>query len=242
MNHLYPPFDDVRVRRAVLWLVDQELYMQAAIGNPAYWRTCPALFGCGSPFESDLGAAPLIGHDLDKARALLAEAGYDGTPVVILQPTDIPVLNSASLVTAQLLRQAGMTVELQAMDWSTLTSRRAVTAPPDQGGWNLFHTWAIVANVLDPVANAAIGAGCIERAWFGWPCDAEIERLRDAFARTADPGEQTRLAEAVQARAFEVVTHATFGQWFNPVAYRADLEGLIKSPVQLFWNVEKRAR
>ena len=78
------------------------------------------------------------------------------------------------------------------------------------------------------------------RTWFGWPCDVEIEDLRDAFARASDPDEQTRLAVAIQARAFEVVTHGTYGQWTNPVAYRDDLKGLIRSPVPFFWNVEKR--
>ncbi|MEE1543516.1 MAG: ABC transporter substrate-binding protein [Alphaproteobacteria bacterium] len=238
MNHLHPPFDDVRIRQAVLWLVDQSLYMNAAVGDSRYWQTCPAIFACGTPLESDVAAEALMSQDLDKARALIAEAGYDGTPVVILQPTDIAILNAASLVTAQLLREAGMAVELQAMDWSTLTSRRAISKPVDEGGWNLFHTWAITGNVMDPISNAVIGAGCLDRAWFGWPCDAEVERLRDAFAREGDAGERMRLAEIIQERAFEIVTHATIGQWRNPVAYRDHLRGLIKAPVQLFWNIE----
>ena len=240
MNHLHPPFDDVRIRQAVLWLVDQSLYMNAAVGDSRYWQTCPAVFACGTPLESDIGAEALMSQDLDKARALIAEAGYDGTPVVILQATDIAILNAASLVTAQLLREAGMAVELQAMDWSTLTSRRAISKPVDEGGWNLFHTWAITGNVMDPISNAVIGAGCLERAWFGWPCDAEIERLRDAYAREDDPAEQRRLAEAVQRRAFEIVTYANFGKWFNPIAYSERLKGMIKSPVQFFWNIEKQ--
>jgi peptide/nickel transport system substrate-binding protein len=239
MNHLHPPFDDVRVRRAVLWLIDQELYMRAAVGNPVYYQTCAALFACDTPYQSAVGSDALAGHDPDKARALLAEAGYDGTPVVILQPTDIAILNSASLVTAQVLREAGMTVEMQAMDWSTLTSRRPVMEPPSQGGWNLFHTWSLAVDVANPVANIAVSGGCRERAWFGWPCDEEVEKLRDAFARATDPDEQVRLAEAIQERAFEVVTHGTYGQWTNPVAYRDDLKGLISSPVPFFWSVEK---
>ncbi|MDP6951420.1 MAG: ABC transporter substrate-binding protein [Alphaproteobacteria bacterium] len=238
MNHLHPPFDDVRIRRAVLWLVDQSLYMNAAVGDSRHWQTCPAIFACGTPLESDIGAEALMGSNIEKAKALLSEAGYDGTPVVILQPTDIAILNAASLVTAQLLREAGMVVEMQAMDWSTLTSRRAISKPVGDGGWNLFHTWSITGNVMDPVSNAVIGAGCLERAWFGWPCDEEIERLRDAFAREHDGVERKRLAEAIQARAYEVVTHGTIGQWRNPVAYRDHLQGLIKAPVQLFWNVE----
>ena len=239
MNHLHPPFDDPRVREAVLWLIDQEHYMRAAVGNPAYYQTCPAMLACGTPFESTVGSDALVGHDIDKARELIAAAGYEGAPVTILQPTDIAILNSASLVTAQALRDAGFVVDLQAMDWSTLTSRRPITDPPLQGGWNLFHTWALAVDVANPVANIAISGGCRERAWFGWPCDEEIERLRDTFARTSDPDSRKTLAREIQARAFEVVTHGLYGQWSNPVAYRDSLHGLIKSPVQFFWNIEK---
>ncbi|HJN21716.1 MAG TPA: ABC transporter substrate-binding protein, partial [Alphaproteobacteria bacterium] len=240
MNHLHPPFDDVRIRQAVLWMINQADYLQAVIGNPAYYGICPAYFGCGTPLESDVAAEALMSQDLDKARALIAEAGYDGTPVVILQATDIPINNGAALVTAQILREIGMNVELQAMDWSTLTSRRAISKPVDEGGWNIFITWWIGADILNPVANIGVSGGCRNRAWFGWPCDEEIERLRDAYAREADPAEQKRLADAVQRRAFEIVTYANFGEWFNPIAYSERLKGMIKSPVQFFWNIEKQ--
>ena len=42
---------------------------------------------------------------------------------------------------------------------------------------------------------------------FGWPCDAELERLRDAFAKETDPAKQKAIAEAVQLRAAEYPTH-----------------------------------
>lgn len=239
MNHLHPPFDDARVREAVLWLIDQELYLRAAVGNPAYYRTCTAMLGCGTPYESTVGSEALEGSDVEKAKALLAQADYDGAPVVILQPTDIAVLNSASLVTAQLLREAGFAVDLQAMDWSTLTSRRPIMEPPSEGGWNIFHTWSLAVEVANPVSNIAISGGCREQAWFGWPCDAEIERLREAFARASSPTSQEVLAEQIQRRSLEIVTHGIYGQWSNPVAYRDSLKGLIKSPVQFFWNIEK---
>ncbi len=241
LNHLHPPFDNPKAREAMLWLVDQSSYLQALVGNPDYYQTCPAYFGCGATYESDAGAEALMGQDLEKAKQLFAEAGYDGEPIVILQATDIQINNGASLVTAQLLREAGLNVELQAMDWSTLTSRRAVSDPPDQGGWNVFITWWIGADILNPIVNIGVSGGCRDRAWFGWPCDEELEGLRDSFARATDPAEQARMAEAVQQRAYSVVPYVPFGQWFAPVAYRDNLHGVIDAPVfPLSWNIEKR--
>jgi peptide/nickel transport system substrate-binding protein len=157
-----------------------------------------------------------------------------------MQPTDIPVLNGASLVTAQMLRDIGMKVEVQAMDWSTLTSRRAEKKSPADGGWNIFHTYSTGADVTSPISNIGISGGGVEKAWFGWPTDAKIESLRDAYAREADPGKKKAIIETLQKRAFEVVPYVNYGQWFQPVAWRSSLSGVLISPVPFFWNIDKK--
>ncbi len=241
MNHLHPPFDNPKIRQAVLHTIDQAEYMQAAIGDPEYWKECLSYYACGTPLASDAGAEPFKKQDFEKAKALLKEAGYNGEKVVILHMTDIPVTNAATLVTAQNLRKAGFNVELQAMDWSTVTSRRAVREPLDQNGWSIFHTWWIGADIVNPVTHTGLSTGCVEKAWFGWPCDAKIEEMRTAFARETDPEKQKQIAIDIQKRNYaEVVTHGNFGTWFNPVAYRDNVTGMIKSPVQFFWNMEKK--
>ena len=57
-----------------------------------------------------------------------------------MDPADNTMLHPAALVAAQVLRRMGATVDLQAMDWSTLMQRRASKEPPAQGGWNVFVT------------------------------------------------------------------------------------------------------
>src|SRR3546814_17103513 len=86
-----------------------------------------------------------------------------------MQPTDIPVNSAFSLVTAEALRKAGFKVQIQAMDWATLTSRRASRESVDKGGWNMFHTWWIGADVIDPIAIAF--SGDPDKGWFGWPSE-----------------------------------------------------------------------
>src|SRR3546814_19671827 len=90
--------------------------------------------------------------DPEKAKAALEAAGYDGTPVVIMQPPDIPVNSAFSLVTAEALRKAGFKVEMKAMYWATLTSRRASRETVDTGGWKLFHHWWIGSALIDPMS------------------------------------------------------------------------------------------
>ena len=52
------------------------------------------------------------------------ESGYDGTPVVLLQPTDVAIIAKLPVVAAQLLRQAGFIVDMQSMNWQSLVSRQ----------------------------------------------------------------------------------------------------------------------
>ncbi len=238
-NHLNPPFDNPKARRALLHMVKQADYMRAIIGDPELWTECPAYFMCGTPLDSDIGSEALMNQDFEAAKRLLAEAGYNGERIVLMDSTDIPILHGAALVTAQLLRQIGMNVEVQAMDWSTLTSRRAEKKSVADGGWNIFHTWSIGADVSSPVANIGISGGCVERAWFGWPCDEMLEQLRDDFAKEADPVKQKQIAETLQTRAYEVVPYVNYGQWFQPIAFRDSLDGVLVSAVPFFWNVSK---
>jgi peptide/nickel transport system substrate-binding protein len=236
-NHLLPPFDKTEVRLAAIMSMNQEEYMAGAIGDEAYWQTCYSSFACGTPYSTEVGADIMKVGDAEKAKAALEAAGYDGTPVVIMQATDIPVVSNFSLITAQSLRNAGFEVEVQAMDWATLTSRRASREPIDKGGWNMFHTWWIGADVTNPMAIAF--SGDPEKGWFGWPKDEELEKLRSAFARAPSEEEKKEIATKVQERLFAIGASGHLGQYFQPVAYRDNVTGLIKSPVQFFWSLKK---
>ncbi|MHA1529789.1 MAG: ABC transporter substrate-binding protein [Alphaproteobacteria bacterium] len=234
-NSLLPPFDNADVRRAAIMGMKQEDYLAAAVGDQMFWKTCYSVYPCGTPLANEVGSEVIKTADIDKAAAALKAAGYDGTPVVIMQPTDIPLLSAFSLVSAEMLRKIGMTVEVQAMDWSTLTSRRAMRDPVSEGGWNMFHTWWIGADVIDPMAIAF--SGNPDKGWFGWPSDEELEVARAAFAVAGSLEEKQEIAKKVQERLWAIGATGELGQFFVPVAYRKNVTGLIKSPVQFFWNM-----
>jgi peptide/nickel transport system substrate-binding protein len=240
LNHLQPPFDNPKARQALLYLFNQTDYLQAMIGNSDYYRTCSSVYTCGTPMEVK-DPPPWFGHpDIAKAKELLKEAGYDGRPVVILQPTDVPQLNAASLVTADALRKAGINVDLQAMDFSTLTTRRTKKEPIAQGGWNIFHTWSGGISMSNPIILAAMSAGC-DKAWFGWPCDADYEKMRDAWMGAPTLDERKAMAVKLQQRFYDDVIFVPYGIWTAPIAYRSDrLKNVLGVPEILpMWQVEK---
>jgi peptide/nickel transport system substrate-binding protein len=236
-NVLHKPFDNAKVRQAVAYAFNQKDFLEAVIGDAKWYRECKSLFPCGSPLESTNGFDDKLSSNFVKARQLLQEAGYDGTPIALMQSTDIVSLSNLAPVAKSLMEKAGFKVDLQAMDWQTLVSRRAKKDPPSAGGWHAFLTsWASV-DILDPVATGFLNASC-DKAMFGWPCDAELERLRDAYAKETEPGKQRQIAEAVELREAEYLTHVQLGQYVQPVAIRKGVTGLLVGASVAFWNIE----
>jgi peptide/nickel transport system substrate-binding protein len=241
-NFLFPPFDNVKARQALLWLTVQEDYMRAAVGNdPNEWTVCGAMFTCGSPNAMEVASEALMEPDLAKkqanAKRLLAEAGYKGEPIYILQATDYPQFNAAALVLGDALKKIGANPQFVALDWNTVLTRRASKKPPHDGGWHIFFTSGTGFGSSDPFANPASTA--CDKAWFGWPCDAEIEKLRDAWTREADPKKQLAIIEQLQKKMYEFVPYITWGQWTSPMAYRSNIKGVLPSPQRSFWNISK---
>jgi peptide/nickel transport system substrate-binding protein len=240
-NTLHKPFDNVKVRQAVWYALNQEDFLKAVIGDPQYYKVCKAMFVCGTPLESTKGMEGLLESNFEKSRALLKEAGYDGTPIVLMHSTDLAVLANLAPVAKNLLEKGGFKVDMQSMDWQTLVSRRAKKDPPDKGGWHAFLTSWVAADILNPVTAGFFNAGC-DKAMFGWPCDKEIESLRDQFARETDPAKLKAIAEAVQVRVSHYPTHIHVGQWYGAAAVRKNVEGMLEAPVTVFWNIEKKGR
>ena len=237
-NHMHPPFNNPKIRQAALAAFSQEPFLRAQVGIKEFYKPCASMFTCGTPYGSAKGSDIQSKSNMKKAQALLKASGYDGTPVVILKPTDLAAIQKLPDVGAQLLRQAGFKVDLQAMDWNTVVSRRAKKELPSAGGWNMFFTAWVAPDIWNPLTNAAIGAQG-EKSWFGWPNDAKIEELREAFARATDAAKKKSLAEAIQVRAFEIGTHAPLGEYVNPLATRKNISGWVIGPGDIYWNVKK---
>jgi peptide/nickel transport system substrate-binding protein len=238
-NILHKPFDNPKIRQAVAYAFNQKDFLDSTIGDAEYYVTCKSIYPCGSPLETTKGWDDKFESNVAKAKELMGQAGYDGTPVVLMQSTDIPSLSNLAPVAKSLLEKAGFKVDLQAMDWQTLVSRRAKKDPPGSGGWNAFLTsWGSV-DVLDPVATNFLNASC-EKATFGWPCDADLERLRDAFAKETDPTKQKAIAEAVSLHVAESPTHVVLGQYLQPSAFRSNITGVLVATNVVLWNIEKK--
>jgi len=195
---------------------------------------------CGVPMSNEAGSEVLKPpRDLALAKKLVAESGYKGEPAVVLDATDFGVAHTMALVTADLYRQLGINVDLQAMDWGSVLGRRTKKDPVEKGGWSVFFGSLAGADALDPAVNFAL-RGNGEKAWFGWPTDPKIEELREQWIFAKDEAARKTLAAEIQKQAFETVPIVVVGQFAIPTAYRTTISGIVPAPVVVMWNAEKK--
>jgi peptide/nickel transport system substrate-binding protein len=236
-NHLHPPFNDVRMRRAILTAVNQDDYMRAVTGNdPSLYQICRSQFPCGTTYGSQVSGSAQSG-DLAAAKAMIKEA-YSGAKAVVINPTDFATIAPLGDITYDMLQKLGINAEMVAADWGTVVQRRASKEPVDKGGWSVFHTWFAGGFILNPVVSAPFrGQGA--NGWFGWYDNPRIEALTDEWLQAKDPDVRKKIADAIQVENFTQVPTVTLGQFQIPTAYRKSVQGKVPCSSPLFWNLQR---
>jgi len=239
LNHMHPPFNNLKARQAVQIALNQEDYMRAVTGGDvALWKASPSFITPGTPLYSDAGGDPLKKRSLDAAKKLLAESGYNGLPVTCLVAQDQPPLKAMGEVTADLLKKIGFTVDFVATDWGTVGQRRASKNEPGKGGWGMFHTWHAGADCVNPASYTAIRANG-DKAWFGWPVNEAVEKEVAAWFDAKNLDEEKAIMARLNKAAMDYVVYVPTGHWVGYQAWRSNVEGVVNGPLPWFWGVKK---
>jgi peptide/nickel transport system substrate-binding protein len=243
-NHLVAPTNNPKFRQAVLHAMDQAQSLAAMVGNRELEVQCWAVFACGFPLETTAGVGAWGkpgAANKERAKQLLKEAGYNGEPVVIMNPTENQVISAMTIMTGQLLREIGVNVDMQNMDWGTLVTRRSVKDDPktNKSGWHIFHTWGIGPLSANPLTNNTAATPCDGKNWFGWPCDEKLEAVRQRFITVGDPAEQKKIADEFQTMFYQTIPYIPLGQFYTPAGWRKNLNGILENFKVVFWNVDK---
>jgi peptide/nickel transport system substrate-binding protein len=241
MNHTHPPFDNVKVRRAVLTALNQEDYMRALVGDDtSLWKPLPGFFTPNTPLYTEEGGDILKMRNIDAAKKLLAESGYANEPVSCIVAQDQTITKAQGDVTADLLKRIGMNVDFVATDWGTVGARRAQKTPHNQGGWEMFHTWHAGADCINPAVYPAIRANG-DKAWFGWPNSPAAEKEVTAWFEAKNLDEEKAAVARLNKAALEDVIYAPTGFFLSYTAWRKNVSGIVKGPLPFFWGVSKTA-
>lgn len=238
VNHLQPPFDNLQVRRALQLAINPDEVVGAVASNPAFARTCTAVFGCGNQYESDAGAPTA---NMERAMELIAESGVDQSqPITQLLVANASTLTPVGEVMAETLRRLGFTVDQQIVDFPTFAQRRQNQGPASEGGWNIANTTIRTVESSTPIESRAVLTNGTD-AWWGWPDDPESEALRLEFSREFDQARRLELAEQIQERIYENVSYLPVGELLALSVASGRLENVLDAPTNFFWNITLRS-
>lgn len=238
-NFLQSPSDNAALRRAALAAVSQADVMTAVCGsNRKDWSDHVGFFLPGTPMASDAGLQNLREPpDLDHARKLLANSGCKGETLVFMVPADVPTIYAQGQVVAAALRQIGLKIDLQVMDWGSLLARANNQHGPDKGGWHITGSFTAGTGLLNPASNNFLrGSG--KSAIFGWPDIPRLEELRSAWFGAQDEAARAAICAKIQTIAFETVPYLPTGLYRPRTAYRNDLIGMQKG-MPLFYGLQR---
>ena len=239
-NHLQPPFSNPAFRRAILPALSQPDVMTAVAGTDrTRWHTPVGYFTPGTPMASDAGMEALAGpRSIDAAKRAIEASGYRGERLVFLHATDIPTLDAACHVVADLFRRLGLNLDHVSTDWGTVVQRRARRDPVEQGGWSAFVTNISGADGLMPPTHSLLRANGTA-AWFGWPDSPRIEQGIQAWFDAPDAAARAALGREIQAAAFHDLPYYPMGNFRQPFAFRRDITGIVRSAIPVLWNARR---
>jgi peptide/nickel transport system substrate-binding protein len=219
------------MRQAVNAALNMDEILRAAFADPQYYQLNGAIASDdASPWYSDAGLTNYNVHDPDKARRLIAEAGYTGEPVRILTTREYADhFNSAVVIEAE-LKAVGINAQLVVTDWATLLQNRT-----DDTAYEAFIT-GFTPTVL-PTRNLFLAGN-----WPGWTDDPAITQAMDAITYAPDEASAMAAMGQLQQAFYDYLPIVKFGENSTLMGLSADVEGFSRATEtgDIFYNVHPK--
>ncbi|WP_127751823.1 MULTISPECIES: ABC transporter substrate-binding protein [unclassified Devosia] len=226
MNHSEGLASDIRVRKAIQAALAPEDMLFAAFGSDEFFTAEGAWYPEGYAWHSDVGteAYKPMG-DTETAKALLAEAGYDGSkPLRILTSRQYEFHYKMALVAQSYLEAAGFKVQMDVVEWATLTTNRA-----DPALWDVYITHS-------PFLPEPSLMGIMSDTGPGWWVSDAKHKVLEAFNAESDPAKRAELFVEVQKVIYDEVPGYKVGNFNALAAQNPALDGVTPAPWPYFWN------
>ncbi|MBU1312469.1 MAG: ABC transporter substrate-binding protein [Alphaproteobacteria bacterium] len=215
----------LEIRKAITQALNMEDMLAAAFGSTDFYGLDGAFYPESYSWHSDAGVDGNYNlGDPEGAAEAAKAAGYDGAPVRILTSRQYEFHYKMAQVAAEYLKLAGFTVDMQVVDWATLTQRRA-----DPALWDVYITHS-------PFLPEPALIGALSTSSPGWWDTPARKAAVDPFTSEADPAKRVELWANVQKVIYDELPLIKIGD-FNAVAAKSTkLEGVDPAPWPYFWN------
>lgn len=223
LNHSFEPFSDVRVRQALCYAVDKQAvtdFVLDGYGVPIGSSMFPAF---GRYFVPEL--TDYYTQDIEKAKALLKEAGYEnGFEFTLTVPSNYPQHVQTGEVIAEMLKQIGVTAKIQQVEWATWTG-------------DIYANRNFEATIVGFDASTLTASALLQR----WVSDygknminynnPEYDALYAKAAVCADMDEQTELFKQMLTILTQDAANVYIQDMYDMVAVNPYLDGLTFYPM-----------
>ncbi len=223
LNNAEKPFDDVRVRQALCYAVDKQGIIDLAFdgyGSPIGSSMYPAF---GKYFDDSL--TNYYTRDIEKAKALLADAGYpDGFSMTITVPSNYqPHIDTAQVIVEQ-LKEIGVNAEIQLVEWGTWVE--------DVYNLRKFQSTVIGVDASNMTARALLErfTSDYDKNFINYN-NAEYDALFQQAITTASDAEQTDFYKQMEANLTENAANVYIQDLVDLVAVRKGLTGVRFYPI-----------
>ncbi|TCR67113.1 ABC transporter substrate-binding protein [Bosea sp. BK604] len=240
LNALHPPFNNKKIRQALLPAIEQSDFCMAVAGtDPKNFATGTGFFPPGTVLASEAGLEPLKGpRSMEKAKQLLKEAGYANEPVRLLGAADSQSATTPlAQVAGDVLTRLGLNMDVTLLDNAAVSQRRRSEEPVEKGGWSLSCWLFPGAWFINPGTNIML-RGNGRDAWFGWPTIPKLEQLRDAWLEAPSLDEQKRIARDMQIVGMDELPAIPLGAIYRQTALHKSLVDRVKVAT-MFWNIRR---
>lgn len=225
------PFNDINARKALASAIDMEELGRMMIGNENFWNVDGCIYPEGTVwYQENSGKGVYNNYDPEKAKELLKEAGYDGTPIVIVSGQDDKVEKQGAIALKGMLEKAGFNVELQLFDRPTVVEKRS-----KKEGWNLHLSYFYMACPDPQVEGAWTGTN----AWISNWDDEDSRSMDEIFARMMKETDKDKRFEIVKEfydKTWETLPYIKTVEYSRMHISNSELKGYANSCQPFFWN------
>lgn len=220
-------FTDVKMRQAVNLALDSDELLTLAFTDKQFYELEPAYMRPGQKnWYTDAGKENYNQRNLEKAKELLKEAGYNGEEIVILTSSDYKYHYNSAIVAKECLEKIGMKVTLDVTDWASLLQRRA-----DPSKWNIFFT--SFTTVATPLSYPFLDS---KANYPGWTNNPQIDQFLSAIRQSSTQEEATAKFQELQALIWTDLPVINVGMTNRISGYSKKVQGYTEFMGPIFWN------
>jgi peptide/nickel transport system substrate-binding protein len=227
LNWQSPVLANVKLRQAIQARIDSESVLLAGLGE-GFYRLDPGVMFQETPWYTTVGEELYNRNDVETAKALVQESGYDGTPIRLLSIAEQRLSFNMAATIRQQLEEIGLVIDFQAVDNPTAFERWGI---PEQ--WDMFPVG--FGFKADPIQVPLFR---ICNANGGW-CDPESAAAGTQLSTAADFETRFAAIEQLQRDFYEDVGAVKLGSTFGVLARAKQVQGqMLHTALAItFWNM-----